>query len=170
MLDLLIQTILGFLDLFKFWVVVAPYAGAVRVRLGKEITVLSNGFHWIIPFGIDHVLVDHIVPTTHSLGEESITTRDGKSVTFHAVVTYKIHDIEKALLQIENADHAVRDACSGECGRILHENTWEEILDASILEKLTKACRKRGFQYGIEIIAVQLAGLAIARNIRIMQK
>lgn len=170
MLDKLIDFIAQFIHLFKFWVVMHPYEAGVRLRLGKFHAVLDCGFHWMFPFGIDTQLSEHIVPTTHSLGDESTTSKDGKSVGFHAVVTYKVRDIQKAMLEVDDVNHAVRDACCGEIGRIMRESTWEEMLAEDMLEKLTSACRKRGFRYGIEVMAVQLAGIAMCKSLRIMQK
>jgi regulator of protease activity HflC (stomatin/prohibitin superfamily) len=170
MLDRLIDFLIQFIALFKFWIVLHPYEAGVQLRLGKFYKILQCGFHWILPFKIDYVVVEHIIPCTHSLGDESITTADGKSVGFHAVVTYRVHNVKKAILEIEDVDHAVRDACSGEIGRVLRESTWEDIQFPSILTELTTACRSRGFRYGIEILSVQLAGLALCRSLRIMQK
>lgn len=170
MFDLLIQTILEFIGLFKFWVVVNPYEKAVRIRLGTGVTVFEPGFHWHLPFGIDHLISEHITPTTHSLGDESMITKDGKSCGFHAVVTYQVNDIVKCTLKVSDADHAVRESCAGEIGRVLRESTWSEIIgeEGDILDKLTKACRARGWKWGIEILSVQLAGLSLVRNIRLM--
>lgn len=170
MLDKLVEVVLQFIGLFKFWVVIHPFEAGVILRLGKLSRVIECGYHWMIPFGIDHALTEHIVPTTHSLGDESAISKDGKSVGFHAVVTYKVRDIQKALLEVEDVDHAIRDACSGEIGRVLRAATWEEMQSEAILDKLREGCRKRGFRYGIEIISVQLAGLAPCRTIRLMQK
>lgn len=169
MLDRLIDVILQFIHLFTFWRVLDPYERGIILRLGKFLRTADAGIHWILPFGIDQMLAEHCVPTTHSLGNESITTADGVSIGFHAVVTYKVHDIKKALLDVEDVDHAVRDACSGEIGRVLRESTWADIQFPSILAELTSACRRRGFRYGIEILSVQLAGLAQCRSIRLMQ-
>lgn len=170
MLDRLIDFLTQFIERFRFWVIVHPYEAGVQLRLGKFHRVVECGFHWMIPFGVDHVSTEHIVPTTHSLGDESTTSKDGKSVGFHAVVTYKVRDIQKALLEVEDVNHAVRDACCGEIGKIMRESTWEDMQGDDMLEKLTGACRKRGFRYGIEVTAVQLAGLAVCRSFRIMQK
>jgi regulator of protease activity HflC (stomatin/prohibitin superfamily) len=170
MLDRLVGFLLECLDLLRFWQVVAPFEEGCQIRLGKFNRVLNSGLHFILPFGIDHCLIQCVVPTTHSLGDESSTTKDGKSIGFTAVVTYQIRDIKKAMLDIEDVTHAVRDACSGEIGRVLRESTWEEILAPDMLDKLTTACRKRGFRYGIEIMACQLAGISPARSIRLMQK
>jgi regulator of protease activity HflC (stomatin/prohibitin superfamily) len=169
MLDRLIDFLLSCLGLFKFWIVLAPYEQGVLVRLGKFIRVLDPGMHWVIPLNIDHVYYEHVVPRTHELRPESVTSADGKSVSFTAVITFQVRRVEKALLEVEDVGHAVVDACCGEIGRVLRSATWSEMMDESMLEKLTSACRKKAFKWGIEVIQVQLAGIAIARNIRLIQ-
>lgn len=169
MFDKLIDLIVQFIELFKFWHVIDPYERGLVLRFGKLNRHLDCGIHWLIPFGVDRAIDCHTVPSTHSLGNESVTTRDGRAVGFHAIVTYRVKDIEKALLEVEDESHAVRDACSGEIGRVLKESTWDEILQPDILDKLTAAARKRGFRYGIEIMSVQLAGVVLCRSLRLMQ-
>jgi modulator of FtsH protease HflK len=168
-LDRLIELLLECIGLLKFWHVIDPYEEALVLRLGKLNRHLQPGFNWVAPFGVERVYDEHVVPTTHSLGNESVTTKDGRSIGFHAIVTYRVRDIEKLLLEVEDGNHAVRDACSGEIGRVLRESTWEEICQADILDKLTAAGRKRGFKFGVEIMSVQLAGMALCRSIRLMQ-
>jgi regulator of protease activity HflC (stomatin/prohibitin superfamily) len=171
MLDRLIDFLISCIELFKFWHVLDPYEEGVQLRLGKFRRILASGsIYFILPFGIDRCLAANVVPTTHTLGDESITTTDGKSVGFHAVVTYQVRNIKKALLDVEDVYHAVLDASSGEIGRVLRESTWAEIMAPEMLEKLTAACRARGFRFGIEIMSVQLAGVALVRSIRLMQK
>lgn len=171
MFDRLIDFLLSCVEMFQFWRVLDPYEKGVLLRLGKFVKVLEPGFHWVIPFHIDTTPTLHVVPSTHSLGHESMTTKDGKSAGFHAIVTFQVNDIEKAVLKVSDVDHAVRDACSGEIGKVLRESTWEDIMGEgdTILDRLTAACRKRGWKWGLEIISVQLAGLALVRNIRLMQ-
>jgi regulator of protease activity HflC (stomatin/prohibitin superfamily) len=170
MLDRLIDFFVSCIELFKFWAIYEPFEAGVLLRLGKFVRVLEPGFHWRIPFGIDQCLSAQTVPTVHSLGDESSTTTDGKNIGFHAVVTFQIRDIKKALLDVSEVTHAVQDACAGEIGRVLRESTWSEVMAPDMLEKLTIACRKRGFRFGIEVMAVQLAGVSLVRSIRLMQK
>lgn len=170
MFDRLIDFVIQFANLFCFWVVLDPYEQGVLLRLGKFVKIVEPGLTWRWPFHVDSVLHLSVVPTTHSLGNESVTTRDGKGVGYHAVVTYRIRDVQKAVLDISDVDHAVRDACAGEIGRVLRDHDWCDIIgSATILDELTAACRKRGFRYGIEIMSVQLAGLALVKSIRLMQ-
>lgn len=168
MFDRLVELIIQFADLFRFWIILDPFEQGVLLRLGKFVRVLEPGFHWVYPLHIDHVMFESVVPTTHSLGNESITTKDGKAVSFHAVITYQVSDVEKALLSVHDTDHALVDACRGEVARTLMAHTWEEIIQDGIYDDLTKACRKRGWKWGIEIISVQLASLSLAKNIRLI--
>jgi regulator of protease activity HflC (stomatin/prohibitin superfamily) len=170
MLDKLFDFLIQFVALFKFWAVYEPFEAGVLLRLGTFIRVLEPGFHWRIPFGVDQCLSAQTVPTVHSLGDESITTTDGKNIGFHAVVTFQVRDIKKALLDVSEVTHAVLDACAGEVGRVLREASWAEVMAPDMLDKLTKACRARGFRYGIEVMQVQLAGVSLVRSIRLMQK
>lgn len=168
MFDRLIDLLVQFLDLFKFWFVCDPYEEALVLRLGKLHRHLHCGWHAIIPFGIERVLDEHIVPAVRVLENESATTSDGKSIGFRAVVTYRVRDIEKVLLEVEDGNHAVIDACAGEVARVLRESSWEEIKAPEFLDKVTTAARKRGFRYGVEIMSIQFTGLALCRSIRLM--
>jgi regulator of protease activity HflC (stomatin/prohibitin superfamily) len=168
MLDKLIDLLVEFLGLFKCWHVVDPYEEGLVLRLGKLHRHIDCGFHWIIPLGVERVLDEHVVPAVHVLENECITTRDDRTVGFRAVVTYRVTDIEKVLLKVEDGNHAVVDACAGEIARVLKEMTWEEIRAPGLFDALTAAARKRGFRFGVEIMSVQLAGLALCRAIRLM--
>jgi len=150
--------------------VVDPYEQGVVIRLGKFLSVLEPGLHWLLPFHIDVCISLHVVPSVHSLGDESVLTKDGKTIAFHAIITYQVRDIKKAVLDVEDVNHAVSDACMGEIARVLRESTWEEILGAEIFDKVTTACRKRGFRYGVEIMAIQFASLLPVRALRLMQR
>lgn len=168
MLDRLIELIIQFLGLFKFWHVVDPYEEALVLRLGKLHRHLLCGPHWIIPFGVERTLDEHVVPAVRVLENESATTLDGKSIGFRAVVTYRVRDIEKVLLEVEDGNHAVVDACAGEVARVLRESTWAEINTVEFLDKVTAAARKRGFRFGVEIMSIQFTALVLCRSIRLM--
>ena len=168
MLDRLIDLLIQGLELLRFWHVVDPYEEALVLRLGKLNRHLLCGWHFIIPMGVERILDEHVVPAVRVLENECITTRDGKTVGFRAIVTYKVRDIEKILLEVEDGNHAVIDASAGEIARVMRESTWEEINQPEMLEKMTSAARKRGFKFGVEILSVQLTCITLCRAIRLM--
>lgn len=170
MFDKLVDILVEFISLGKFWVVIEPFEAGVKTRLGKFVTVLESGFHWRLPLGIDAIWTEHVVPRTHSLGAQSATTKDGKQVGFEAVITVRVNDIRKALLEVEHSEDAVRDSCAGTIGQVLGTVTWADILDGdAVLEKITKACRPKGFRFGLEVMSVQFSSMALTRSLRLLQ-
>lgn len=167
MLDKLIDFILDVIDAFRFWQVIAEYQRAVVLRLGKFHSELDPGIHWIIPFGVDNVILDNVVPRTCRLNPQSLMTKDGKLVAVSGVITASIRHIRKAVLEVEGVDHALVDACTAAIAEHVTESTFEELRTEEFREKLTKACRSQAFRYGLEIIRVQLSDLSPCRVVRL---
>jgi regulator of protease activity HflC (stomatin/prohibitin superfamily) len=167
MFDRLFEFILHSLTAFQFWAVVNAYEEGVVLRLGVYHRKLEPGLHWVAPLFIERVIIDNVVPRVVNLGEQSLTTADGKTVVVSAVITARIHDIRKALLAVEAVDDALKDTCGGEIGRVISTSTWDQLHTGSLADTLTEACRKRGWQWGIEIKQVQLVDLTLARSIRV---
>jgi regulator of protease activity HflC (stomatin/prohibitin superfamily) len=148
-------------------VVMHPYNSGVQIRMGKVLRVLAaGGWYWKIPF-VDDVLNEHIVPRTERLTGLATTTVDGKAIGFDAVVTYRISDIQKALLDVYDLKDAIADSCAGIIGTELSTVSWAHIINGDMVDTLTAACRKRGWKWGVEIQLVQLTGVAPVKNLRV---
>lgn len=167
MLDKLWEFLAASLEALVPWFVVQPYQQALQLRLGKFVRKLEPGFHWIIPLHIDYILHENVVPRVERISGLATTTADGKSIGFDVIVTYRISDLQKALLEVEGLRDAITDSCAGTVGNALTESTWTDIWHGNVLEKLTSACRKKGWRWGVEIQAVQLTGVALVKNLRL---
>jgi regulator of protease activity HflC (stomatin/prohibitin superfamily) len=167
MFDKLFEIIQAIFTSLVPFVVLQPFEAGVLVRFGTFKRVLEPGFHWVYPFHIDVVWNEHTTPRTEHLHGLSTTTKDGKSIGFDAVVTYQVNDIKKAMLDVTLMKDAIADTCMGIIGTELTNSTWDEVMHGSTVEGLTKACRARGWRWGIEILSVQLAGVSIVKNIRL---
>lgn len=161
LLDLILQSI-GFLIPFA---VIDHFEEAVVLRLGKHHRNLGPGFHWVWPFQIERVIADNVVPRTVNLGSQSLTTLDGKAIVVSGVVTASIRDIRKATLEVESVDHALRDSCYGVIGALVAAHSWEVVRQEDFSDVLTRACRKGGWRYGLEIEKVQLSDLTHSRSL-----
>lgn len=147
--------------------VLHPYDGAVHMRMGKMLRVLAGGgWYWRIPFA-DDIINEHVVPRTERLSGLATTTVDGKAIGFDAVITYRISDIQKALLEVSDLKDAIADSCAGIIGTELSNRSWADIVHGDTVEGLTAACRKRGWKWGVEIQLVQLTGVAPVKNLRV---
>lgn len=170
MLDRLIDLLLQWVGWLVPFTVIDAFERAVVLRLGKFNRELPPGFHWIIPFEVDRVISDNVVPRTINLSAQSLTTSDGAQIVIGVIVTARIHDIQKALLEVETVDEALQDSCYAEIARVVHEHTWEELQADSINDALQKACRKRAFTYGVEILRAQVSDLARCKSLRLIQQ
>lgn len=168
MIDRLMDFLTGCVKIFQFWALVYAYEEGVRMRLGKFKDVLGPGLHWCIPFHIDHVLVNNSVSRTVHLGAQSLTTKDGKSIVVTAVITLRIIDVKKALLEVESIDHAMMDACYAGITSHVSVSTWEQLHSEDAFENLTKLCRRQARRYGLEVERVQLSDLQICRTYRMV--
>lgn len=171
MLDRLVDLLVQCLGLFRFWVVMQPYEAGVLLRLGKFVRVLEPGLHWIWPFCVDQYEHEHTVPRTHSLMPQSVTLVDGKQVGFEAVITYKVRDIKVALLEVEDSEHAIHDSCAGTIAHTIMLCKWSELVESEDwTERVLKACRQKGFKFGLEITNVQFSTLALVKTLRLLGK
>ena len=167
MLDKLLEFLAGIWTDLVPVAVIQPYNGGVQLRMGSVLRVLPGGsWYWKIPFA-DHVLMDHVVPRTERLTGLATTTQDGKAIGFDAVITYRISDIQKALLDVADLKDAIADSCAGTIGTELSNVSWVHIINGDMIDSLTAACRKRGWKWGVEIQLVQLTGVAPVKNLRV---
>jgi regulator of protease activity HflC (stomatin/prohibitin superfamily) len=168
MFDRVIDLLLQWIGFFIPFVVIDQFEEAVVLRFGVMHRKLMPGFHWVIPFEVERVIADNVVPRTMNLGAQSLTTKDGAQIVLGVIITARIHDIAKSVLEVENVDGAVQDSCYAEVARVVHEHTWDEMQAESINDDLLKACRKRAFGYGVEIMRTQLSDLARCKTLRLI--
>jgi regulator of protease activity HflC (stomatin/prohibitin superfamily) len=165
----LFEFISQFGELFQCWTIVHPYEGGLVLRLGIYNRDLKPGFNWIIPLKVEHIITEHTVPRTARIHSMSTTTKDGRTAGFEAVITWRINDLHKSLLEISSLKDAISDCCMGVIGTELSEATWDDIVHNKTSEALSAACRKQGWKWGVEIVRVQLTGVVAAKNIRLLQ-
>jgi regulator of protease activity HflC (stomatin/prohibitin superfamily) len=169
MFERLFEFLTQFSELFQCWTIVHPYEGGLVLRLGIYHRDLKPGLNFLIPFKVEHIITEHIVKRTSRIHSMSTDTKDGVTIGFEAVITWKIHDLKKSLLESSGLKDAISDCCMGVIGTALSEWTYEEIRHGKLVEELSAECRKQGWQWGIEVMRVRLASVARARNLRLLQ-
>ncbi len=162
----LIDLIVQFLEFFRFCTVVDCYERGVHLRFGKFTRALEPGLRWQIPFFVDRIITENVVPKLHQLPTQSVATKDDKQIAMGAVICYSIRSIEKAILEVESVNHAVNDACQTAILDLIVVSTWDEIRASEFGDALTAKCRKRAWKYGIEIESVRFCELALVRTYR----
>lgn len=92
---------------FRWWVVVAPWEQAVRVRMGKHVMVLEAGVYLRIP-AIDRVYRQSTRRRFSTIPTQTITTLDGKAVTASGALGYSIRDVGRLYDTLHQAEDTIQ--------------------------------------------------------------
>lgn len=171
MLDRLFDFLREFITLFRFAVVVDVFEQGVILRFGRLHKVLVEpGFYWLIPFGVDRPITENAALEARNLPAQSLTLRCGTSVLAAPVISYRMADPVKFIVEVDDADSAITDVARGTIREVLCQMTWDEITatDSPVLDQMTKAVRKEARRFGIEVTRVTLADLAKVRVLRLV--
>jgi len=144
------------------WVIIDQYEQGVVLRLGKFKRVVNPGLSFIFPFGIEEVKYETVVRQTSYLDPQSLTTKDGKSVTLAGIIIYKIIDIRKFLLDIDDGEDDMNNIVYGIISDNVERNDWGTVKRS--LFNFDEEC----FDYcGVDILAIKWSDKATARNLRL---
>jgi regulator of protease activity HflC (stomatin/prohibitin superfamily) len=163
----LFQWIVGLIKGARFWQVVLPWERAVRVRFGRNPILWESGFHWRIPY-FDEVRVANTRLRIACVPAQTITTRDGRTVTIDVSLAFRIRDPLVAMMRLQKPE----DSCAGFAqiavarfvkGHSYAEITLEDLEAAVMVETAALAGDGLAFEY------VRVVEFALIRTIRLIQ-
>src|SRR5438874_2460650 len=99
---------------------------ALRFTLGKFTGRSTPGLAWVLP-GIQRLVKIDTRICNRELFQQQVITADNETAAIDAVIYYKVVDPEKALLNVQNFDHAVRDSAKVVPRDIVGETRLDEL-------------------------------------------
>ena len=133
------------------WLLYKPWK--FRKVKREEDCVVGPGFIFHFPFNIDEILTTNVVFETASIDDLQIETKDDIAIVVGPVVGYRITDVRKFLLDVEDATSAVVDVAGGAIVEAVRKKTWEEIkADTEFTRKIRDVVARRANErFGIKI-------------------
>jgi regulator of protease activity HflC (stomatin/prohibitin superfamily) len=113
----LFQWIANLLKQFRIFMTVLPWELAVRTRLGNRVKVWDPGWHLKLPF-VDVVNVINTRMRVVRSPTQTITTKDGKTVSVSFTIGFSIHKPKDALPAISRISTSVGSWSSRRFGPI----------------------------------------------------
>ena len=153
---------------FQFLFVIDQYDMGVVLRFGVYNRTVGPGLHLIAPFGIEESMEDTVVRTTSYLETQTVTSSDGKSVNITAILVYKIGNIKRWLLEVDDAEDALHDMTYGIISELAEQRTWQEIMKPLFMEEVTELVQEEAISWGARVVAVKLADRVQSKSIRLM--
>ena len=164
MLDRLVDLIVRFgMDMLPF-VIIEQWNGAVQLRYGKFIKVLSPGIHFKIPF-FDSVIECPVITQSVNLPSQTLTTLDEQSIVLKSIIRYKVSNIQTYLLSVMHANDVLIDTTQGMIRDVVELTTWDDLVDVN--ETITNKVKEYVVRWGIEVEAVTITDLGIVKSFRI---
>jgi regulator of protease activity HflC (stomatin/prohibitin superfamily) len=131
---------------------------ALRFTLGKYTGRMEPGISIVLPLLQQMVVIDTRI-RNRDLPAQMVITRDNVTAMIDAVVYYKVVDPEKATLNVENYETAVRDRAKVVLRDIVGETNLDDLLQHrdEVAAKVRLAVEQFVAQWGlhVELIALQ---------------
>lgn len=154
--------------------ILQPRQEAVLLRWGKFIGVIrGEGVRWSQPFGRNIIKVS-TQDQTFEVHKTTVVEANGNPIEISAVVTYRVEDSRKALLDVVNYQSFVRDQATAVIKRVAAKFPYDSPRDdiaclrkeshevgSKLIEELQHAVEPSG----IHILSVRLNDLAYAPEI-----
>jgi regulator of protease activity HflC (stomatin/prohibitin superfamily) len=157
------QTLLKLLP----WLVIVPatHGGVAFVR-GHRIKEWKPGLHWYWPVVTTYKLAV-TVRQTQRIQSKVVMTKDCRSVTVDALVTYFVDDVVSAVAKIADLPSDVIERTQGEVLAAVSENTLADIQADRVKfnDYLTTRAAQALTGYGVHILQVKLTEFAPCRAI-----
>lgn len=165
-MEILGQLVQFIKEIFSWWFTVTPWEQAVFVRLGKNIKVLNSGFYFKIPF-IDKVYIQSVRLRVVDLPMQTITTKDGVTITLKMMLKYSITDIYKLYNSISMPDSTLAGIIMAKIATYLREVTSTEISFIVLENDVNNILKASNF--GLGNLEVNITSWAIVKTFRILQ-
>jgi regulator of protease activity HflC (stomatin/prohibitin superfamily) len=155
------QTLLRLLP----WLVIVPAThGGVAFVHGNRIKEWKAGLHWYWPVATSYKLIA-VVRQTQRIQSKVIMTKDMRTDTVGALVTYYIDDVVAAVAKVADLPSDIMERAQGAIFAEISTRTLEEVqadrlnFNASLTDRLEEVLNG----YGVRILQAQLTEFAPCR-------
>lgn len=152
-------------DLFRWWVVLCPWEAGIRVRAGYWIAVIGGGIHLRIPF-VDRFFVQSVRLRVATLPTQTVTTRDGKTVTVGGTLGYSVGDILQLYQTLQHAHDTLVNLAASALAQCVRELDASDLDPMRLQDAATRTLSVHG--YGIAQATIRVTDFALVRTYRLI--
>jgi len=168
MIPQLIETLTDKFWLLSPFVVLNQYERGVLLRWGLFKRVVEPGPCWKWPV-MDEVLTTEYIQQTLSTQSQTLTTRDGVSVTLSAVIQYEIDDVRRYLLDVYEGEDAISDNVIAAIEYNVGRSYYEDLSNVTLRGKVLARVRRNVKEYGVGVKWLAFADKTKTIPLRLIQ-
>lgn len=146
---------------------VNQYERGVKFRLGKFVAIKNPGWCLIFPIFESMTKVDIRVKAVDVPNQEAIT-RDNISVGINAVIYYKVADVSKAILEVENFFYAISQLAQTTMRNIVGSVDLDTLLSErdKVSNQIKEIVDKLTDPWGIKVDNVDLKDVTLPQEMK----
>jgi regulator of protease activity HflC (stomatin/prohibitin superfamily) len=130
----------------------------LRFTLGKYTGRVDPGLRFVLP-GVQRLVRIDTRVRNRDLPQQAVITADNVTAWIDAVIYFKVVDVEKATLNVEDYEHAIRDRAKVVLRDVVGETSLDDLLShrEEVAAKVRAAVEQFVAQWGlhVELIALQ---------------
>lgn len=146
---------------------VNQYERGVKFTFGKFSGIMKPGWQLVLPIFQSYQKVDMRTRAVDVPDQEAIT-KDNISVGVNAVIYYKVGDATKAILEVENFEHAISQLAQTTMRNVVGEVDLDELLSQrdKLAENIRSIVDKASDAWGIKVEAVELKDVNLPKDMK----
>ncbi|MDA0375732.1 MAG: SPFH/Band 7/PHB domain protein [bacterium] len=147
--------------------VVRPIQRGLVERFGKYVRTSEQGLRWIIPF-VERMRKVNITEIRLDIAKQSVITKDNLNLEIDAVVYFKVHDVSKAIYNVDDYAQSIPSLAQTTLRAIVGEMPFTEVNAnrASINNKIEKELDSQTQAWGIDILRVELQDVSPSNDVQ----
>ncbi len=146
---------------------VNQYQRGVKFRLGKFVSIIQPGWRIIYPVFESMMKVDIRVKAVDVPDQEAIT-KDNISVGINAVIYYKVDDVSRAILEVENFYYAISQLAQTTMRNIVGSVDLDTLLSErdKVSDQIRIIVDKLTDPWGIKVQNVDLKDVSLPQEMK----
>jgi regulator of protease activity HflC (stomatin/prohibitin superfamily) len=159
---LIIPLVIIFILIFGSIKQINEYERGIRFQFGRFTNVMEPGWRIVWPIIQGFQKVDVRVKAVDVPDQEAIT-KDNVSARINAVIYYRISDVKKAVLQVENFYFAVSQLAQTTMRNVVGETSLDDLLSQrnEIADKIRLVIDKATDDWGVKVESVELKDILL---------
>lgn len=147
---------------------VDPDEAGIRITLGSRYRLILPGWYIYWPL-LQKCVVNTITPQIVDLRAQSVWTADGHDVTISGAIQYRITDVAKAILVVQDFDKSLDTLALGIIRKFTGCRTLEQCHDQdALITEILKGIRDKAAGWGLKIMDVFITDNGSVKNIRLL--
>ncbi len=138
--------------------ILREYERAVVFRLGRLTGARGPGFVLLIPFWIERMQRVSLRTVVQDVTPQDVITKDNVSVSVNAVLTFRIVNAAKAVVEVEDFGFAISQLAQTTLRSVLGSAELDDLLSEreKLNEELEEIIQRNSETWGISVIAMEI--------------